>query len=83
MNQKNPTGRLHPSAPALQNIPLPTSRETKALIARFLGDYDEDPDDCPVCLLPHDPEIHEATVSIHKWLRDQVTLAFRTDKEIP
>ena len=28
--------------------------------------------DCPVCLLPHDPEIHAATLRIHEWLKSQV-----------
>ena len=28
--------------------------------------------DCKVCLLPHDEEIHAATVSIHQWLRHEV-----------
>jgi hypothetical protein len=29
--------------------------------------------DCPVCLVAHDPEIHEATLRVHQWLRDKVT----------
>ena len=28
--------------------------------------------DCPVCLLPHDPEIHAATLRLHEWLRSRV-----------
>ncbi|SPE32238.1 hypothetical protein SBA3_1850015 [Candidatus Sulfopaludibacter sp. SbA3] len=27
---------------------------------------------CKVCLLPHDPEMHEATLNIRKWHRWQV-----------
>ena len=27
---------------------------------------------CPVCLVEHDEQIHEATVSIHQWLRSIV-----------
>lgn len=24
---------------------------------------------CPVCLIDHDPEIHAATVRVHRWFR--------------
>src|SRR5207244_2273794 len=27
---------------------------------------------CKICLVPHDEEIHAATVSIHGWFREQV-----------
>lgn len=30
------------------------------------------PSDCPVCLVPHDPEIHSATVAVHAWFRAEV-----------
>jgi hypothetical protein len=29
--------------------------------------------DCPVCYMAHDDEIHEARLSIHRWLFAQVT----------
>ena len=29
--------------------------------------------DCDVCGAGHDEEIHEATVTIHRWFREQVT----------
>jgi hypothetical protein len=29
--------------------------------------------DCKVCAAPHDEGIHEATLSIHRWFRAQVT----------
>jgi hypothetical protein len=28
--------------------------------------------ECPVCLGAHDPDIHEATVTIHLWLRREI-----------
>jgi hypothetical protein len=27
---------------------------------------------CKTCLLEHDEEIHEATVSLHDWLRERM-----------
>ena len=35
--------------------------------------------DCPVCYMTHDDEIHEATLSIHRWLFEQVTRNFVDD----
>ena len=35
--------------------------------------------DCHVCLVPHDDEIHEATLQLHKWLRREVTKYFFED----
>jgi hypothetical protein len=35
--------------------------------------------DCPVCYMTHDDEIHEATLSIHRWLFEQVTHNFVDD----
>lgn len=32
--------------------------------------------DCDVCGLAHDEQIHEATLSIHRWFREQVTQYF-------
>ena len=29
-------------------------------------------DDCPICLVPHDDEIHTATLAIRAWHRQQV-----------
>jgi len=29
--------------------------------------------ECDVCGTAHDDEIHEATISIHRWFREQVT----------
>jgi hypothetical protein len=31
--------------------------------------------DCPVCLIPCDPDIHEATLDVHAWFRELVTIA--------
>ncbi len=33
-----------------------------------------EPKVCSVCLVEHDDEIHAATLSIHGWFHDQVTL---------
>ncbi|HUI53881.1 MAG TPA: hypothetical protein VLY04_02850 [Bryobacteraceae bacterium] len=33
--------------------------------------------DCPICLIPHDDEIHAATLRIREWVRDR--LAGRID----
>jgi len=29
--------------------------------------------ECDVCCAPHDEEIHEATLSVHRWFHFQVT----------
>lgn len=34
------------------------------------------PKPCKVCLVPHDAEIHAATLSVHLWFHDQVTQGF-------
>lgn len=34
-------------------------------------------EECRVCLGSHDEEIHEATVTVHQWLRSEI--ARRTD----
>ena len=31
-----------------------------------------EPKDCRICGVAHDEEIHEATLSVHRWLRDQI-----------
>jgi len=31
---------------------------------------------CSVCLVQHDDEIHEATLSVRSWFRDQVVQGF-------
>jgi hypothetical protein len=35
--------------------------------------------ECSVCGATHDDEIHEATLSIHRWFQHQVTHAFEDD----
>ena len=37
---------------------------------------------CKVCLLPHDEEIHEATLAVRSWHRDQVTRHLEVTDEI-
>lgn len=32
--------------------------------------------ECPVCLGPHDDEIHAATLSVRRWFRGEVTRGF-------
>jgi hypothetical protein len=36
---------------------------------------------CRVCLVEHDDEIHEATLSVRTWFHDQVTQGFFEDYE--
>ena len=38
--------------------------------------------DCKVCYGPHDAEIHEATLSVHAWFRQEVTLGFPQDEAV-
>jgi hypothetical protein len=33
--------------------------------------------ECKVCLTAHDPEIHAATVQLHRWLRDNLEFKLR------
>jgi hypothetical protein len=33
-------------------------------------------EECNVCGVAHDDEIHEATLSVHRWFQDQVTQYF-------
>ncbi len=28
--------------------------------------------DCPICLVPHEEQIHAATLSVRQWLRQEV-----------
>ena len=35
--------------------------------------------ECAVCCAAHDDEIHEATLSIHRWFNHQVTHIFEDD----
>ena len=40
--------------------------------------------DCKVCLIAHDDELHEATLSLRSWHRTQVTKYFvDTEEEEP
>ncbi len=38
--------------------------------------------DCDVCMVPHDEEIHTATLSLHEWFRYEVTKYFY-EEEVP
>ena len=40
------------------------------------------PCDCHVCMVPHDEEIHEATLNLREWFRYEVTKYF-FDEELP
>jgi hypothetical protein len=33
--------------------------------------------ECKVCLTEHDPEIHEATLQVHRWLRENIEYKLR------
>ena len=35
--------------------------------------------DCHVCMVPHDDEIHAATLNLHDWFRSEVTKYFFDD----
>jgi hypothetical protein len=36
--------------------------------------------DCDVCMVPHDDEIHAATLSLREWFRYEVTKYFFDDE---
>jgi hypothetical protein len=38
---------------------------------------------CKVCLLPHDEEIHEATLSVRDWHRWEVLKGFEVEEVEP
>jgi hypothetical protein len=38
--------------------------------------------DCTVCLVPHDDEIHQATLNLREWFRYEVTKYF-FEEEVP
>ena len=40
-------------------------------------------EDCDVCLIPHDDEVHAATLSLRRWFRYQVTKRLYDDEEEP
>lgn len=35
--------------------------------------------ECAICYAAHDEEIHQATLSIHRWFHNQVTHDFEDD----
>ena len=37
--------------------------------------------DCKVCMMPHDEEIHSATLDLHQWFEFQVTKNFEPECE--
>jgi hypothetical protein len=37
--------------------------------------------DCTVCLVPHDDEIHAATLNVRSWFHEQVTQGFYDEPE--
>ncbi len=37
---------------------------------------------CKVCLTEHDPEIHEATLRLHEWLRARIKLSIEEPQAI-
>jgi len=46
-----------------------------------MSDYPENTpeSECTVCYAAHDEEIHQATLSIHRWFQHQVTHDFEDD----
>ncbi len=41
------------------------------------------PQECSICSGMHDQEIHEATVSIHRWLRHEIETWFEPQQFSP
>ena len=39
--------------------------------------------ECDVCGTSHDEEIHEATLSVHRWFHHQVTRFLYDEEEVP
>ena len=39
--------------------------------------------ECDVCGLMHDEEIHQATLNVHLWFRNQVTQYLREEEVMP
>ena len=37
--------------------------------------------DCRVCLVPHDEDIHSATLAVRQWFAAEVTKHFEADPE--
>ena len=59
-----------PSSPSLMQPTAmqPTADSRPAVVRRAA--------ECPVCLGPHDEEIHSATLSVRQWFREEVTKGF-------
>ena len=56
----------------LSGINLPAVDLAEKLVSLVPGDFEKKV--CKICLVPHDEEIHAATVSIHGWFREQVNM---------
>jgi hypothetical protein len=69
--------------PALRTACYPRTGLPPAPHERNVQGMKNSPDDCKVCLVPHDDEIHEATLSVHEWYRWQVTQGFVPDETDP
>jgi hypothetical protein len=37
---------------------------------------------CKICLMEHDPEIHDATLRLHEWLREHVMRSIQEPQPI-
>ena len=57
-----------PAGPPFLDADVLAERRTRTAGYRFK--------ECPVCLGPHEEEIHEATVSVLEWFRREVTKSF-------
>ena len=49
------------------------SQEFAAMRGHSTGVRRNKSGDCPICLVPHDEEIHVATLHVRQWFRYQVT----------
>jgi len=54
-------------------MPVDATVEPPTMVPEVLRPHTAE---CRICLGPHDDEIHEATLSVRRWFRDEVTKGF-------
>jgi hypothetical protein len=55
----------------------PTRKTAQPSGTRRAGAGTEMEHECNICLVDHDAEIHEATLRLHRWLRDDIERKLR------
>ena len=55
--------------PEIHDDGVIADRITRTVSSRF--------QECPVCFGRHEEQIHEATLSVRQWFREEVTKSFR------